>query len=311
MSKNWMELPYWETQEIFKWWWRGAGEDVRKEIINELNKIPVPSSEVYKCDSRFSTDYCNNQYLCGHYHVYAWVSKKCRITYIGYGSSYRAATLHGRNESFRSESDINEMKVFILCANVNERDAQDIETLCIWRAMLSGWSLTNKSKTLTQHQLLELRADKEKSKVNEYYQRLIDDYPEVVESYDRLNSYCLDMVLSEDSELPHDVRFKTTNPQEKLKYVKHMWTIDGEAKPANEWCKHYGVALSRANMLIDRYGCTPKEALTFPRLPKELCRKKKDIGEWWHENGYCPGTDQTSYVTPREEWGDEYAMYGE
>jgi len=311
MSKHWMELPYWESVEIFKWWWRGAGQDARRLIMDELNKIALPSSEIDKCDTRFSADYSNNLYRCGHYCVYAWVSKNCRVVYIGYGSPDRAATIRGRNDSFRSQSDVEDMKVFILCSNVNEDDARNIETMCIWRAMLAGWSLTNKSKTLTQRQLIELRADRDNSPTNECYRQLIDDYPEVAESYDKLNSYCLDMVLREDSELPHDVHFKTTCPREKVKHIKYMWTINGVTKPAKDWCQKYRVALSRANLLIDRYGCTPIEALTFPRLPKELCREGKDIGEWWEEQGYRPGTDRTSHVTPREEWGDGYAAYGE
>lgn len=306
----WMNLPYWETQQIFLDWWHHAGSEVRKEVLSELQKVPLPTTEVYKSDCRFATDRSNDRYPCGAYHVYAWVTKSCSIAYIGYGSSMRASTPQGRNDEFQNRFDTNEMKSFVLCSNVNKDDAQRMETLCIWRAMISGWELTNKSKILSPRQIVELRTQRESSSAYKEYQAMVEAYPDVVESFDKLNAYCLDSVLSEESTLEDDVRFKTGARDSIRKYVKYVWTMDGVAKPAADWCKKYNFTVSRANERIERYGCTPKEAVTFPNLPRELY-KKKAIDEWWRENGYIPGTDKTSYVTPREEWSDEYAMYGE
>lgn len=303
-------LPYWETKEIFSDWWRHAGTEARKEMLDNLQKIPLPSSDVYKCDTRFATDRSNDLYSCGAYHVYAWVTKRCSIIYIGYGDSWRASNPQGRNEEFQKKFETNEIKSFILCSNVNKDDAQQIETLCIWRAMVSGYQLTNKSKTLSPQQIIELRAERESSPAYEKYQTLVEAYPDVVESFDKLKSYCLDLVLSEESVLEADVHFKSRTRDSIRKYVKYVWTIDGVTKSASDWCKKYNFTLSRANQRIECYGCTPKEALTFPNLPRELY-KKRTIDEWWRENGYIPGIDETSYVTPREEWGDEYGEYGD
>lgn len=307
---GWEELPYWETKEIISSWWRNAGAEARKEMLKNLQKIRLPSTDVYKCDTRFATDRSNDLYSCGGYHVYAWVTKRCSIMYIGYGDSWRAANPQGRNEEFQKKFETNEIKSFVLCSNVNKDDAQQMETLCIWRAMVSGYQLTNKSKILSPQQIIELRAEREGSLAYEKYQTLMDAYPDVVEAFDKLKSYCLDMVLSEESVLEDDVHFKSRSRDSIRKYVKYVWTIDGVTKPAIDWCKKYNFALSRANQRIECYGCTPKEAITFPNLPRELY-KKKPIDEWWHENGYVPGTDTTSYVTPREEWGEEYAEYGD
>ena len=60
--------------------------------------------------------------------------------------------------------------------------------------------------------------------------------------------------------------------------------------------------VSKANKRIE-IGCTPKEALTFPTAPES---RKRYTKEWWLENGYIPGTDTTSYVTPVKEWPDPY-----
>lgn len=85
-------------------------------------------------------------------------------------------------------------------------------------------------------------------------------------------------------------------------YANECWTIDGITKSRSQWCKEHKMNVSKANKRIE-IGCTPKEALTFPTAPEN---KKRYIKEWWLENGYIPGTDTTSYVTPVKEWPDPY-----
>lgn len=77
--------------------------------------------------------------------------------------------------------------------------------------------------------------------------------------------------------------------------VKHFWEIDGVVRPAKDWCADYGVYLSHALSRMERHGLTPKEALTFPPLPKGS-RKGNAAEEYWKSRGYFPGTDKTSRV---------------
>lgn len=80
---------------------------------------------------------------------------------------------------------------------------------------------------------------------------------------------------------------------------KHVWTIDGETQTAKAWCDIYG---KRLVVVLDRmkhHGMTPKEALTYPSVPATMHKKSL---EYWNSLGLTPGTDTTSYVTPRNKW---------
>ncbi len=76
-----------------------------------------------------------------------------------------------------------------------------------------------------------------------------------------------------------------------------VWTIDGITMSALDWCKEYGRPASFADR-AGLYGMTPKEALTFPPVPKGMTKKAL---EYWASLGLTPGTDTTSYVTPKSE----------
>lgn len=81
----------------------------------------------------------------------------------------------------------------------------------------------------------------------------------------------------------------------------HVWTINGEAKPASDWCRIYGKDLSNVLVKIKRYGMTPLEAINAPKVPREFIRKPE---MYWKDIGFEYGNDKTSYVTPMEEWPD-------
>lgn len=80
----------------------------------------------------------------------------------------------------------------------------------------------------------------------------------------------------------------------------HVWTINGETKPASEWCRIYGKDLSNTLVKINKFHMTPVEALSAPKVP----RGKKPC-EYWREVGFKFGKDKTSYVTPADEWPDD------
>lgn len=304
MKSVWM--PYWEFKDDLDMWWRNANSNVRDKIIDELRKIPLPQHTVSKADCRFAVDYCDRMYELGDSCVYAWVNENCEIIYIGCGDITRATQPLNRNADFEKRYRDENVKPFILCFNVDKEIALRMETLCIWQAQIKGWKLENKSKRLKTHELMALRENQQDSKIVEKYSDMIDEFPDIVESFDALSSFCLDTVLSEKGML--EPEYLVTKSRNKKRSIRHMWTIDGVTRPAMAWCKKYNKSMGTTLERIDVYGCTPKEALTFPNLPREYY-KKKSIDAYWKENNYTPGTDTTSRVTPHDEWPDEYKPY--
>ena len=56
------------------------------------------------------------------------------------------------------------------------------------------------------------------------------------------------------------------------------WTIDGQTKPATDWCEEYGVFYSAVLNRIRRYGLSPKQAMTYPSVPTSW--RRNPIGYW-------------------------------
>ena len=45
---------------------------------------------------------------------------------------------------------------------------------------------------------------------------------------------------------------------------KHVWTIDGETKPAKDWCAEYGLSVPMVMYRVKTKGMAPEQALTAP-----------------------------------------------
>lgn len=67
-----------------------------------------------------------------------------------------------------------------------------------------------------------------------------------------------------------------------LHKCKVFWEIDGVEKPAKAWCEEYNSSYIKACRRMQKYGLTPKQALTFPSVPQEYQRKAM---EYWRELG--------------------------
>lgn len=67
---------------------------------------------------------------------------------------------------------------------------------------------------------------------------------------------------------------------------KVFWEIDGVVRPAKEWCEKYNSSYIKACRRMQKYGLTPKQALTFPSVPEEYYRKAM---EYWRELGLLEG----------------------
>lgn len=70
----------------------------------------------------------------------------------------------------------------------------------------------------------------------------------------------------------HNNRYAKPSPlkgkRPNREYSRSVWTINGETKSIDEWCKFYNVPRCRVHKNINKYGFTPLQALTFPPIPK-------------------------------------------
>lgn len=61
---------------------------------------------------------------------------------------------------------------------------------------------------------------------------------------------------------------------------KQTFTINGETKSIDEWCKFYNVPRCRVHKNMKKYGFTPFQALTFPPVPSKGGWNRDPIGYW-------------------------------
>lgn len=279
-----------------QYWWSIASDECRQEFINELNASGKRHDPWYSVDKKFGFDYCNSIDLLGDSCVYAWVTDDGEIVYIGCGNSTRASNFTCRSSEFKDKLRNKPMKSFLICFNVHQKHALQIETMCIWRCQLLHHSLINKAKTLTQHEILAVSGGYECGKSEEYAE-LQKEYPDALNSLNRLLEYCSN--CAHNGKLDKDRLF---NRGRKVSTgVRAVFCINGQMKPASEWCKIYHRSYAGVLRRM-RCGCTPLEALTFPSHPEH---KTLELAEYWESIGCHPGTDTTSCVVPYDEIPEE------
>jgi hypothetical protein len=173
--------------------------------------------------------------------------------------------------------------VYILCAWANESVADDIETMLIYHALEKGHHLQNRSKLL---QPVEVECLKRTGipYIDCKYPDWVEEHSDVLQAFDLLASHCLTALLSERGAL-QDSEFNT---DKKPRGCRVYWEIDGAVKPAREWCYEYRRNQSMVSGRIVQYGMTPKEALTFPLVPKGMNRRPV---EYWKSLGFHIGQD--------------------
>ena len=215
-----MEYTYDKVWWPFHDWYMNLGTEARKEVLNRLEEVRLPGHPGWgKCDTTFMVDYSNRIYDAGQKVVYAWVTERGDIFYIGRGTQERAYNFTSRSKDFLSKIDSDRCKVYVLCAWVKESVADDIETMLIYHALERGLRLQNHRKRLEPDEvecLRETGAPCEGSK----YPYWIDEYFDVLEAFDSLISHCLDAMLSDEGKL-HDGKFNTDkNSQRNKKTVQ-------------------------------------------------------------------------------------------
>ena len=277
-----MEYSYDKVWWPFRDWYANLGLEARQELLNQLSEIRLPGVPGWgKCDTSFMVDYSNRLYDAGKQVVYVWVTERCEIFYIGRGTQDRALNIHSRSKEFLSKIDSTRSKVYILCAWAKESVADDIETMLIYHALEKGLHLQNRSKLLQPIEVECLKRTGVPYKDCKYPD-WIEEYSDVLNAFDSLFSYCLTSLLS-DSGVLTDSKFNTDkNPNVPRIY----WEIDGISKPARDWCDEYHRNYSLVSGRMHQYGMSPKEALTFPLVPKGMNRRPI---EYWESQGYYIG----------------------
>lgn len=76
-----------------------------------------------------------------------------------------------------------------------------------------------------------------------------------------------------------------TPPDLKKMYAERViyWDVNGERRPAVEYCEERGVNYGRTVKLMDRYGLSPEEATSLPPVPSNMSRKSV---QYWESLGF-------------------------
>lgn len=302
------EMDYGALEQELSSWLSHAGPNARREFMKEVD------SRTHDHLSRFeerlekgyitnlAADYSDSYTQTGDCFVYMFVDNNGEIYYVGMGDETRFQYPYGRSKEFDERYKKSKSKVILAAKWCTRAMAAEIERLVIWKCQLSGFRLVNKSEMLSSKELYELRHLSEdlnkETNLQSKYRWMKEDYPEVLSAFDKIEKWLYNGGASETSNY--------VNVKQKTTWAMECWTIDGVTKTRSQWCKENKVSASKANYRIS-LGCTPKEALTFPTAPDTKKRYQKN---WWIENGYIPGSDKTSYITPYSEWPEDIKRCG-
>lgn len=265
-------------------WWDCAGKEAREQFLQEVTsrKCTPCWMEPYhsankKPDLTYTVDFRNDYSKLGNKLVYIYSSENGIPYYVGMGGMDRPINIISRSEKFKEQfSKCNYSKVYIIATRLHEGYADEVETLCIQYLLRKGWKLVNVKKMDT---------------TEDVFQMLVEDYPTVVSKLDKFNKDCLSEVLNNQSRF-NECIVRNSNKDQRYR-SKNIWEIDGKIKTATVWCKEYGCSVSQALQRIVTFGCTPKEALTFP---KKTNWSYRTCEAFWENQGLIPGTDTTSRV---------------
>lgn len=301
---DYQNIGYFNLASMVTDWMRYAGPNARKDFMDlvrstDYNRKAAVENDLgdgYVLD--FAVDHSDVMYEVGQFLVYLFIDNNGDIYYVGMGNEQRIMDKKNRNNEFLEHYTKHNSKIVILSKWSTRKIALEIEKMAIWKCQMDGFRLTNIKEILSSKQLYELRhipENEENETETQYeYRRLTKEFCEEAKALDRIEQW-----LYEDgaSKTPGFVNIK-----ENVIWAIECWTIDGVTKTRSQWCKENNVSLAAIGKRFE-LGCTPKEALTFPTAPDN---RKRHTKEWWAENGYFPGTDKTSYITPLNEWPKGY-----
>ena len=273
--------------------WANVGEELRTEYLNRLASIPLPKTYTAGTDESFAVNFSNSQYDQGKLCVYAWVTEQGNLFYIGMGDKVRCTNIHSRNDNFKQKCTISPCKVYILASFVRVQSADIIESLCIELAQLKGWNLTNSQKMLSADEITQIKS-RSRGLAYKKYVEMVNTYPQIVEAFNRFNSFLLSQILSEDGKLIDKTNLRVFGKGRKDTRV--FWEIDGKTDLASRWCKLYKINRATVTDRMVR-GLTLKEALTFPKVPQSQVgagRLYPNSIAYWESIGLKIGVDDSA-----------------
>lgn len=294
------EIDWFGLSSMVTNWMRYAGAKARKDFMDEVRKTDYDMRAVVENDLEkgyvfnFAVDHSDELYEVGQFLVYLFVDSNGDIYYVGMGNETRIMDKKNRNQNFLKRYQSCDSKIVILSKWSTRKIALEVEKMAIWKCQMDGYNLTNEKDMLSPKGIYELRHLSEDfnddTALQREYRNLIERHKKELTVLDEIEKWLYNDGASKN---PGYV-----NEKSDAIYTVGCWTIDGVTKTRSQWCREYNINTSKAYKRIE-IGCTPKEALTFPTAPRE---EKRNIVQWWAKNGYFPGTDKTSYVTPYEEW---------
>lgn len=283
-------------EQDFKTHWRYMGEKVRQAYLEELSRIPVPDLSSYfeKADCSFTVDFSNTRYCYGDKCVYAYVTNRCELFYIGTGSNWRAIDRFARSENFKDKIRNNSCRIFILAAFMDEGTADEVETFCIRLAQIKGHRLLNKRKIINDEEISSIKNGVSPVWLND----MLYAYPKIKQMFDCFNSSLLDDVLSDNSQLRAGVLIGGDLLE---KERRQCWRIENCVKPATEWCKIFNTKYSLVIQRMNDQGLTLYEALTYPKIPSGTIYRGGNLTAWsvWKSYGLELGTDFRAEIIGR------------
>ena len=106
-------------------------------------------------------------------------------------------------------------------------------------------------------------------------QKIRDRERELIKEYD---GRCYNQQCTKDF---HEA-ISLKNKAKGLHPVKKYLTVEGVTKPLKDWCEEYNIGCGQVQKRMDNWGLSPKQALTFPRVPHNMAGRPL---EYWKQCG--------------------------
>lgn len=177
------KVTYYNDVEFDKWY-SCLGDNARIKFLEHLSTIPPVKEDTDDLiNYEYCTNYCDNVYRSGYKYVYIYSTETGIPFYVGYGDKNRCTNISSRNSNFiENISNLDTFRIFGIVSHLNEKEALEVETLCIWELLSRGFKLVNKSKIVVD---------------NIKHRELRLHYPEIVESIDKITSDVISTILED------------------------------------------------------------------------------------------------------------------
>ena len=168
----------------FRNYFECLGDEGREKFLEWLSSLKrYGGTRNNAVNYDFCVSYENDLYKCGVTMVYVYTSEIGIPFYVGKGTTDRATNIYNRSGAFMDrirEGDT--CRIFALACDIRDECALEIETLVINEILDRGWRLTNDQKVAIS---------------KEQKRQLLDEYPEIIEAVNHINSSAVSYLLEE------------------------------------------------------------------------------------------------------------------